>query len=85
MTSPRIQTNKTVTDIDTSGVHALEELCRSLQKRDVQWLFIILLGFSTGSVTFISTAPFFRGAVGRIKDLVPASFLLMFVSLHEKG
>ncbi|KAK3001182.1 hypothetical protein RJ639_020856 [Escallonia herrerae] len=25
-----------VTDIDTSGVHALEELRRSLQKRDVQ-------------------------------------------------
>lgn len=25
-----------VTDIDTSGIHALEELHRSLQKRDIQ-------------------------------------------------
>lgn len=25
-----------VTDLDTSGIHALEELYRSLQKRDVQ-------------------------------------------------
>ncbi|KAK3015962.1 hypothetical protein RJ639_007075 [Escallonia herrerae] len=31
-----------VTDIDTSGVHALEELRRSLQKRDVQGVNLAL-------------------------------------------
>ncbi|KAK3001166.1 hypothetical protein RJ639_021762 [Escallonia herrerae] len=35
-----------VTDIDTSGVHALDELRRSLQKRDVQKT---MAGYDTSS------------------------------------
>ncbi|KAJ1434948.1 sulfate anion transporter, conserved site [Sesbania bispinosa] len=38
LTDEEVQRTATVTDIDTSGIHALEDLFKSLQKREVQLL-----------------------------------------------